>query len=304
VCAAHVPHARWCGNACLLAQKSRSCAQDDARCALGSPYYFRPPVPLLSSDRTMASLSCRCGSVKLTFATTQPIWAFECCCVDCYDKNLWSCRAGGVPPPRGLEAHGEGKPLDLRYWPNRLQVTHGKDKLAFNRLREGAASVNMIAACCQTLMCVDHPFYEENVVLTFPEFCPPAGLDPAALPPPTMRVYVKDWPADQYSKLSPKAGFWREQGQPRTEGEGAAEIRSQAARVFTTPPAEVYCGETFQQLLQGAGGRVTSLALPEGQNSFGARAMAARRRGRLAAIGMAVAATGLAVGVAASFRKK
>lgn len=211
----------------------------------------------------MTSIQCRCGSVKLTFPTRQPVLGLECCCVDCYGKNLWSCRESGIPAPPGLEAHGKGKPLDLRYWPNRLQVV-GKGKLAFNKLRAGAMSTNMVASCCKTLLCVDNPFYQQNVVLTFPEFCQPCGVD-GELPRPLLRVMTQDWPEREMSKLPKLAWDGREN-----------DIMSQVFDVFGTPPPDGP-GETFQQLVAGATGGIEILGLPEGRNSFTLR----RRRRRL-----------------------
>ena len=44
----------------------------------------------------------------------------------------------GAPPPGVSGKHGEGNPLDLRYFENRLCVEAGQRSLAFSRLREGA----------------------------------------------------------------------------------------------------------------------------------------------------------------------
>lgn len=214
----------------------------------------------------MASLRCRCGSVKVTFPRKAPVHKWECCCVDCFEKNLWSCRAGGVAPPPGREKHGIGKPLDLCYYPSRMLV-QGKERLAFNVLRDGAASTNMVAKCCQTLLCVDHPFYSGNVVLTFPEFLP---IEQEPLPQTRMRVHIKDWPADAYSELPPLPGMYRQGGVTKFTCDEAKEIRSGVERLFRIPPPDGP-GETFRELVAAhldAGGAIVDLGLPEGSSSF------------------------------------
>lgn len=216
----------------------------------------------------MASINCRCGDVSVAFTCQQPIHEIECCCVDCYDKNVWAYKAGGAALPSGVTGiHGQGKPLDLRYWPNKLAVT-GKEKLAFNKVRDDAASINMVTTCCSSLLCVEHPFYLGNAVLTFPEFCPYIGA--GELPEIKTRVFTKDWPAGKYADLPPKPGFYiGPEGilydPPGRETEAACAPFmagfSQSHVAADTP------GETFQALLAAAGGTVESLNLPEGANS-------------------------------------
>merc|ERR1719384_136989 len=123
----------------------------------------------------------------------------------------------------------------------------GKDKLVFNRLREGAASTNMVADCCKTLLCVDHPSYEEHVVLTFPEFCQIVGV--AELAPPTMRMQIQDWPRRDYAKL------------PNLLDEPSV-TRSKALNAFRNVPGGH--GETFQEIMADSGS-VEILGLPEGR---------------------------------------
>ena len=216
----------------------------------------------------VASVQCRCGDVQVTFSSDKPVHSWECCCVDCFDKNLWSCHAGGVPPPPGREKHGIGRPLVLCYYPSRM-VVQGKEKIRFNVLREGSTSTNMVTSCCSTLLCVDHPFYQGNVVLTCPEFLPVTGVD-EPLPPTPMRVHIKDWPKDEYAKLPPLPGMYREGGTVKMTCPEAEDIRSTAARLFGVPPPDTP-GETFHELLAthlSAGGVVTNLGLKEGANSY------------------------------------
>ena len=221
----------------------------------------------LSSALAMASVRCRCGSVGLKFTTKQPVHLWQCCCVDCYDKNLWSCQQTGTQPPPGLEKHGKGQPPDLAYFANRLEVMHGRNMLAFNKLRPGANSTNMIAACCSTLLCVDHPAYQQNLVLTFPNFVPLNVV--GEMPKAQIRLYIKDWPADAYAKLPPMQGCWREQGERLFSppcSELPASVRNFEAAVAIPPPSGP--GETFQELLAATGGVVMTLGRSEGLHSW------------------------------------
>ena len=97
----------------------------------------------------MACIECRCGQVKCTFPEAQPRHSVECCCVDCYDKNAYYAKAGGVEMP----AHGTGSPLQLSYFGANIAV-EGQEHLAFSKLREGADSTNCYAKCCSTLLFV------------------------------------------------------------------------------------------------------------------------------------------------------
>jgi len=212
----------------------------------------------------MASIQCRCGNVHVRFATTEPVWQFECLCVDCYDKNMWSCRACGVDAPSVLETHGTGKGCDLRYWPNKMTVT-GKEHLKFMRLREGARSTNMIADCCKTVLCCDNPFYKGSIFLTWPEYLPEAGVP--ELDPPRMRVQPQDWTEEEFAKLSPKLSL--REGYRTKE---ADECLNEFIKICTeTPVTEDMAGDSFQDLLAAAGGDIITLGLPENKNSYSLR---------------------------------
>lgn len=108
-------------------------------------------------------MKCMCGDVVIRFATQKPVHSWECCCVDCYAKNIHALKRTGEAMPQHIsEIHGEGKPLALYYYPNRITIVNGREKIAFTKIRERASSTNMIADCCGALMCVDNPGYAGN----------------------------------------------------------------------------------------------------------------------------------------------
>lgn len=239
----------------------------------------------------VASLRCRCGQVSISFAVDKPVHAWECCCVDCYAKNVWSCKAGNVPVPPALGEHGAGKPLDIRYYPSKMVVSN-KQRIAFNRLRDGATSTNMVTTCCKTILCVDHPAYQGNIVLMFPEFCPLIGA--GELPDTPARVFIKDWPEAEYAKLPAKPGLWIEaDGTFRYDGDGEEHLEK-FMKLVSTPHSDAHAGETFAELLAQAGGTVENLGLPS-LDGYGVRVEKAKKKARIT-----LALVGLAVGAAIS----
>ena len=80
-------------------------------------------------------------------------------------SNTPTCRESLAPvfpsvPPRL-------PPMDLFYMGNRFEVARGGEHIRFNRLREGTTSTNCIAGCCGTVLCVDHPGYQQSLVMGF-----------------------------------------------------------------------------------------------------------------------------------------
>ena len=132
-------------------------------------------------------------------------------------------------------------------------------------------STNMIAACCGTLLCVDHPHYAKKLVLMFPDFLALA----AELPPNCARVFAGDWPEDRLKALPQKGNFFFEAGgairlEPEGHEGGLAALAS--FRMLVGKDMELREGETtFQRLLADAGGEVACLGLPENPNSLSVR---------------------------------
>ncbi|CAE7943199.1 unnamed protein product [Symbiodinium necroappetens] len=178
---------------------------------------------------------------------------------------MWSCEAGGVEYPPGYGVHGTGLPMHLVYFDNQLDVQKGRERIAFNRLRDDARSTNMIASCCKALLCVEHPGYVGQSVLLFPDFITILGVPP--LLPPACRIFIKDWPADAYAKLPPKPGIWWEEGKMYGHSEQHKALAGKSVEGMLQAMPLSAIGETFQQLLEAVGGKVEVLGLPEGPNS-------------------------------------
>lgn len=244
----------------MSANEKRPC-EDDPTIVELEPCEKRRRKHDIQSDPepSLASIICRCSQVQVRLPTRAPMYSLECCCVDCYQKNEWSAKQGAT------------KPLLLSYFANKLTIIKGRDCLAFNKLREGAASTNMVTTCCSTVLCVDHPFYQGKQILMFPEFVPLSDSDADASEfKPVARVHVKDWPAEEYIKLPPLPSLWKD---PRTgervgDGPNGGKEAQDAinAGKANLPPA---CtpGETFQALQAAAGSAPIVLHLPELANS-------------------------------------
>jgi len=173
-------------------------------------------------------------------------------------------------------------------------VVEGKDKLCFNRIREGTDSVNMCTTCCDSLLIVDHPNYhpdpsQAGVTMMFPEFCPIIDGDTetpfefegsSAKTPfePFMAVQTGDWPdqaaLDKYDMprvwvdhtgATPAPGYTGTAGWDT----GFGKFMENACKPVEGP------GETFAELLAGAGGKISILGIKEGAASAGVKAKAA-----------------------------
>eukprot|EP00040_Diaphanoeca_grandis_P043760 m.10194 g.10194 ORF g.10194 m.10194 type:complete len:224 (-) comp8175_c0_seq1:140-811(-) len=213
----------------------------------------------------VGSLKCRCGTVRVDFATATPRYTINCACVDCYTKNEWSCKQQGIDVPEGLSfASGfPDKTLTLCYFDNAMIVSD-KSKLEFNKLRKDANSTNCIASCCSTVLFVNHPSYRQHQVLVFPEFIQRVNIQTQE---PLYLVFSKDWPDEHREKLPTMPEMWLEGNQ--MTGKGAWEEASQvSANCKLVPPRQNY-GETFNQLLDSVGGpaAVKILNLPEPKRS-------------------------------------
>ena len=218
--------------------------------------------------------SCRCGNIRIAFDDI--LTSVECGCVDCYDKNLWSCRSGGVAPPAGLERHGQGRCVRVCYIPNNLVFNSAEPPVAFNRLREGSRSTNMVATCCSTILCVDHVSYKCGRLLIFPDFIT-FVRGRGRVPAPTARIFAMDWDREELAKLDntipscykdPATGTWKLVGGRDIGGPGTG-IKSKVDALTLSPD-----GVSFQALIADAGYNVANLDIPVNAAAYSLRTRA------------------------------
>ena len=161
---------------------------------------------------------------------------------------------------------------------NRMHVT-GKEHLKFSKLRDDAMTINMTAKCCDTLLCGQSTRYHGNAVCTWPcaaRFSSPLkhGGDPNDAT--RLRCWIADWPAAKYKKLPPADGWFMVRDKVMYHGYEAKEKYDHFRLSLHFGPDEKMPGESFEELLAAAGGKVESLGLPEGAGSFRSPSVAPR----------------------------
>ncbi len=214
----------------------------------------------------MASINCRCGTVSLGLNSSTPKSAFDCCCVDCFAKNKWSCEAAGVPMPAAFQEYGK-QPVHLAYFDNQLKVLKGRENLAFNKVREKTTTTNMIASCCKSILCASSSTYKGQTLLVFPDFCPLVGAD---LQEPKARTHIKDFSDAAIAALPPKPGIWIELKKTppffEFKGDLAGAVPFMRAVGAPMKKDDAFRGESFEELLAAAGGKekVVNLGMPQG----------------------------------------
>ena len=103
-----------------------------------------------------ALIACNCEKVKLKFTVAQPRYRQECCCVDCNHAHKWAESKGGA------KDSGMGITADLWYFENDIQVLCGNEHIAFYVLDDGYPTQRLVATCCYSTLCGDHPYYLGN----------------------------------------------------------------------------------------------------------------------------------------------
>jgi len=205
----------------------------------------------------------------VTWPSIKPAYSLECFCVDCYQKNEHFAKVSGAPIPDDFTKHAK-MPMLLSYWPAKMLIS-GKENLTFNKLRGDSSSINCCTKCCDTLLFVDNPFYDGKVVLTMPQFRPIES--DAEFDLPGGRVFIKDWPAQDYEVYVRSSGtvlptmyIDRQRGAtvPTFEGDWAF---SKAGKDTAGMLIDSVEGETFAALLAAGGGEINVLDLPELGNS-------------------------------------
>lgn len=206
----------------------------------------------------MAYIQCNCGKVTVTFCQRMPQCRGECCCVDCFQKNEYFATQAGLDVAPELTVDGRTRPLQSVYYPNKMVVV-GEDLLTFNRVRGDADACNCCTTCCQTLLFVDDPYYEDSVVLVFPDYCP---LHNALDIEPLFRAWIKDWPSHR-KPLSPGLpGFYLDQSTGQMVDPGGVLVEFKACIESAKAVVERSLGKSFSELLACEGGNVEILHIP------------------------------------------
>ena len=109
-----------------------------------------------------ATIECKCGRCSITVADGKATCHFQCGCEDCRQAIQYGHVKGGDQPV----------PLpELYYMRSDLVDVKGKEYMHAFKLREDGDSTRVYCTECYSILGVDHPAYEDNVFLNFPEYC-------------------------------------------------------------------------------------------------------------------------------------
>lgn len=197
-------------------------------------------------------------------------------------KMMWCEQQGGPKVPR--EVADRRVPPVVLYMDNRFVVERGQECLGCNKLRDGAATTNCVANCCHTLLLAEHPVYQGNSVLMFPQVAMWKGLGGKD---PQIYFWVKDWKEADYLALEPKLpGIFVDHSAPKEQqpafvttvagsweaGACAAGLGMGAFVAAHSAPPPAGPGIQFADI--PAAKRPTILGLSEGDESHGKKSAA------------------------------
>ena len=137
----------------------------------------------MSDANQPAESRCICGEVKLRFLRPTPVLHVHCCCGDCRQGREWVASMGGPPMKQAFTA--------LYYFENDLAPIdpHALSLLFAVKLRENGRTTRLLAKCCYSMLAIDHPYYERNVVCVHADAC--ELVSPRV--EPLCRIFSNDW---------------------------------------------------------------------------------------------------------------
>lgn len=148
----------------------------------------------------MATITCKCGSVRVDFPADTELFRHECCCHDCISALWYATRHGGPAYPHDHCA-------DCCWLPNDFDIVTGEDTLGAFLNYTGADSTRFYCTACWTVLFADHPFYERRILVSqvaaYREF---DGLRDVVRMAPQARHFLKDLSAAQVAALPPWPG--------------------------------------------------------------------------------------------------
>lgn len=198
-----------------------------------------------------STVSCRCGSVKLTLLERRPRLVIECACCDCCQKVDWSRASGGA-------FQAEPRVPTLVYFGNAIMGSEGAERLQLNMLRDNGTSQFVSSTCCSSILAVEHPFYEGNLIMVLADAC---NVRTESTLVPVARNQVKDWERYRSREAFPpwtgpaNAMLYRDE---RDDPEALPRFR---ARYDKSPPEQVPGAEPLRALLSRVGISSTPVVL-------------------------------------------
>lgn len=174
----------------------------------------------------MATINCKCGSVRIDFPAQAELFLHDCCCHDCISTLWYSTQCGGPEYPHDVCADGCWLPTDF-------PIVKGEDKLGAFMNYEGADTTRFYCTSCWNVLLADHSIYEKRIVVSqvtaYKEF---VGLSNIIRMEPQARRFLKDRNKEQVAGLTP----WH--GDPSRVYQGVAEILLERFAVMKVAGAE------------------------------------------------------------------
>jgi hypothetical protein len=205
---------------------------------------------IVSDAGQIAESRCLCGKVKLQFLRPLPVLHVHCCCSDCRQGREWVASAGGPPMKQAATL--------VHYFENDLAPLE-PDALSFLfsiKLRETGRTVRLVTNCCHSILAMDHPYYDQNVISVHKDAC-----DLVAPPiQPLCRIFTRDWDTAYDGEMPPATASLEESEATWTKFAGIIKHPAGAAKgirlqdIFAQlPPATILGLAEKVRLLPPAG---------------------------------------------------
>ena len=196
----------------------------------------------------MASVSCKCGEVKISFPVSdKPRVHSICCCDDCQKRVSHLATLGGKPLG-DIFALGTG--VEVVNFEGQLKVDRGLNLLYFYRLRTDTNMVNVGCKCCHSYMIARNTDFHGNSVATLPQF---ANVEGDLAGKPIQFVSFRQfWPVEM--KLPEGVPeFWKAEDGKNFDGSpGFEKAMKEAFGANLLPFSKKIEGTiTFDELIQG-----------------------------------------------------
>jgi hypothetical protein len=191
----------------------------------------------------MASITCRCGKVKLQFPSTCPRVSTECCCNSCFARVQHLQYLGG-PSVVG------SKPLLNSKWDNRVKVVSGRDQLYVYKMNTETMVTNIASSCCHTFLLGRHSEYDANCVTTASDFCIFLNAENLV---PSSRWFSNQWTPERLSMFDKLVGIWVQEDGSLTGEDGWEKVVQEHLESIQREIPKGVEGETFDEIVDSIG---------------------------------------------------
>lgn len=195
-----------------------------------------------------ASITCKCGKVRLTFPSNRPRVSTECCCNHCFARVEYLEKLGGPLVDRS-------KPVLCSKWDNRIKVESGKEHLMVYKMTPTTQVWNIASSCCHTFLLGRHSEYDANCVTTVADFPTWHSVDKDHFPfQASSRWFSNQWDPKRLEALQPLVGIWVNESDGSIVGEeGWEPIFASHMESTQQPISDSAAGESFDDIVDQIG---------------------------------------------------